>query len=147
METIFWFVCLAVGVSLLYKWSNSAAAFDNKNSMNFSNVSKHIDRLNELRERLRVIEELIADISLCSPKEHQKSISVEWTGNSGKKNQYNIWVDGKSQNTKDILKYAYSERDRLRLAMQSETKKLSEQCKDNYTVPIKEERKYQVNKR
>lgn len=147
METIFWCICLAVGIYALYKYSNSTAEDGGKSSMNFTNVSEHIDRLNELRENLRVVEELIADISVCSPKRHQKSVTVEWTSTSGKKNQYNIWVDGKCQNTKELLKYAYSERDRLRSEMQTETKKLSEQCKDTSAASVKGKRKYQTSKR
>lgn len=128
METIFCLAYLVVVVYLLSRWANASSSSGDKSGMDFTSVSENIDRLNELRERLRVIEELIADVSICSPQEHQKSISFEWTSTSGKKKQYDIWVDGKCQNTKDILKFAYSERDRLRSSLQSETKKLSEQC-------------------
>lgn len=109
--------------------------------MDFINVADNIDRINELNERLRVIEELICDIAVCSPKEHHKAVSFEWTSSSGKKKQYDIWVDGNCRNTKDILKFAYSERERLRCSLRYETKKLSEKCGGNYVVINKSGRK------
>ncbi|MDE5772172.1 MAG: hypothetical protein K2I06_11200 [Ruminococcus sp.] len=145
MEGIFCLAYLAVVVYILYKRYNASASSAKKKDMDFTSVSEHLNLLNEISEKLQVIEELITDISICSPEEHQKSISIEWTSASGKKNQYDIWVDGECTNTKEILKFAYSERDRLRCSLQSETKKLSERCNGNcngnYTILDRGERK------
>lgn len=147
METIFLCICLAVVIYALCKCSDATAVSKIKSGVKSQNVSEHIDRLNELHERLRVIDELIGDISSCSPQSHHKSISVEWISNSGKKNRYDICVDGKGKSTKEFLKYAYLEREKVRSEMYSETEEISKQCKETSAVSVKGERKYQVSKR
>lgn len=131
MEAIFGIACLAAVINFLYKHSSAIEDTGGRNGMDFTDVSERIDRVNEIRERLAVIENFITDISVCSPDEHQKYVSFEWTSASGRNNRYNICVDGDNKNTKDILKFAYAERDRLRSSLQSETKKLSERCNGN----------------
>lgn len=138
MEAILGIACLAAIINLLYKHGNVIQNTGGRNGMDFTDVSEQIDRVNEIRERLGTIEELITDISICSPDEHHKWIAFEWTSASGKNNRYDIWIDGCNKNTKDILKFVYAERDRLRTSLQTETRKLSERCNGNcngnYTV-------------
>lgn len=131
MEAIFGIACLAAIINFLYKYGNDVQSTGGRNDMDFTDISEHIDRVNEIRERLEIIENFITDISVCSPEEHQKYISFEWSNASGRNNKYNICVDGDNKNTKDILKFAYAERNRLRTSLQLETKKLSERCNGN----------------
>lgn len=128
MQVIFTIAFLAVLINLLYRYSNAVGEANGRNGTEFTDVSNHIDRINDIRERLEIIENLIADISVCSPEQHHKHISFEWSGETGGNKRYDICVDGGNGNTKDILKFAYSERDRLRTSLRSETKKLSKSC-------------------
>lgn len=131
MEAILGIAFLAAIINFLYKHSDFVQSTGGRCDMDFTDISEYIDQVNEIREQLEVIENFITDISVCSPEEHQKFVAFEWTNASGASNRYNIRVDGDNKNTKDILKFAYAERERLRTSLQSETKKLSERCNGN----------------
>ena len=121
--------CLAYFGVILYflcRRPDTLSGSDNKKEIDYTEVSEHIEHLKDLKEKLQAIEELINDITVCSPGKHHKSISFEWVTASGKTMRYNISVI--SGSTSDILKFAYAERDRLYSLLQTETKKFSGQC-------------------
>ena len=107
--------------------------------IDFFSVADSIDELNHIKEQLASIEEMITDIS-CSSDAHKKFISCEWSNVIGEKFQYDLYVDGNSLVTDEMLKIAYSERKRLRTLLKQKIKNLSdrcnENCNDNYAISM-----------
>jgi hypothetical protein len=131
METILVITYCSAVIYILYKIYNRYYRSDEDSDIEFQNISEQIEHLNELREQLQTIEEMITDVSICSPDEHEKVISCEWMNSLGNKLKYDLWVDGKNSTSEELLKIAYSERRRLRTSLKSEIKKLSERCNEN----------------
>lgn len=69
-----------------------------------------IDDISELRERLRLLEDLITSCEAYAAGEHEKSIRITWHDATGKKH-YDGFVSA------EFLEYAYRERKRLRCAL------------------------------
>ena len=131
METILVITYCSAVIYILYKIYNRYYRSDENSDIEFQSISEQIEHLNELREQLQTIEEMITDVSICSPDEHEKVISCEWMNSLGNKLKYDLWVDGKNSTSEELLKIAYSERRRLRTSLKSEIKKLSERCNEN----------------
>ncbi len=131
MEIIISIAWLAFLIYILYKFRTKLNSTDDNGRIEFNCVSERIERLNNIRERLQTVEEMITDITVCSPDEHEKVISCEWMNGVGKKQRYDLWIDGKNNNSNELLKIAYSERKRLRSSLLSEIKDLSERCYEN----------------
>lgn len=131
METILVITYCSTVIYILYKIYNRYYRSDENSDIEFQSISEQIEHLNELREQLQTIEEMITDVSICSPDEHEKVISCEWMNSIGNKLKYDLWVDGKNSTSEELLKIAYSERRRLRTSLKSEIKKLSERCNEN----------------
>lgn len=128
------FLCLiycSVVIYGLYKIYNRYYHSDENSDIEFQSISEQIEHLNDLREQLQTVEEMITDISICSPDEHEKVISCEWMSSRGDKLRYDLWINGKNSTSEDLLKIAYSERRRLRTSLKAEIKKLSERCNEN----------------
>lgn len=133
MEIILCLIYCFVVIYGLYKIYNRYYRYcsDENSDIEFQSISEQIEYLNDLREQLQTVEEMITDISICSPDEHEKVISCEWMNSRGNKLRYDLWINGKNSTSEDLLKIAYSERRRLRTSLKSEIKKLSERCNEN----------------
>lgn len=131
MEIILCLVYCSTVIYGLYKLYIRYHCSEADGDIEFQSISEQIEHLNELREKLQTVEEMITDVSICSPDEHEKVISCEWMNSLGDKLRYDLWVDGKNGTSEELLKIAYAERSRLRSALKSEIKKMSERCNEN----------------
>lgn len=95
-------------------------------------LSRRIEQLHQTDERLRSVEELITDLELCVPEEHEKSVTIEWVTATGDTRRYDLWIDGRA-NTERMLLVAYAERERLHtsLLLQLDSMKIGARCNDN----------------
>ena len=134
MEIILCLVYCSAVIYGVYKLYIHYYRTEENGDIEFQNISEQIEHLNELREQLQTIEEMITDVSICSPDEHEKVISCEWINSLGNKFKYDLWADGKNSTSEELLKIAYSERRRLRSALKLEIKKMSEWCNENYSL-------------
>lgn len=102
METILVLIYCSAVIYGLYKIYNRYYRSDENSDIEFQSISEQIEHLNELREQLQTVEEMITDISICSPDEHEKVISCEWMNSLGNKFKYDLWVDGKNSGSSII---------------------------------------------
>lgn len=104
---------------------------DHDENIEFLSVSEAIDEINHTKNQLASIEEMITDVSICSPDEHGKYISCEWMSSLGNKYKYDLFVDGVNDASEEMLKIAYSERARLRTLLRQQIRNLSDRCNGN----------------
>lgn len=123
---LFYIVLIAYAVKRICNTKNNE-----NEDINFFSVSEKIEYLNELKQQLDSVEQLITDIELCSPEIREKVIKLEWITSAGEKKEYSLWIDGTSQTTEELLKIAYIERQRLRTSLHLEIKNLSDRCNEN----------------
>ena len=147
MDIIICFLYCTAIIYGLYRIHNHNKRSEENGDIDFQHISDQIEYLSELREKLSTIEEMITDVSICSPDEHEKIISCEWINGVGDKFRYDLWVDGNDSTSEELLKIAYSERCRLRSALNAEIQKMSERCNENcnesYPVPRRGETNYE----
>lgn len=92
-------------------------ASEREQTISYNTIEEYINSLNQLKERLDTIEQMITDIEVCSPDDEIKSVKVSVPNNQGNYNSYNFIVDGEDDTTSDILNMLYSERQMLRTAL------------------------------
>ena len=133
MDIIICFLYCTAIIYGLYRFHNHNKRSEENGDIDFQHISEQIEYLSELREKLSTIEEMI--------------ISCEWINGVGDKFRYDLWVDGNNSTSEELLKIAYSERCRLRSALNSEIQKMSERCNENcnesYPVPRRGETNYE----
>lgn len=126
------YVILLVGFTyLFFKSMNTSDEENIDEDIEFLSVSEAIDEINHTKEQLAAIEEMITDVSICSPDEHGKYISCEWMSSLGNKYKYDLFVDGVNGASEEMLKIAYSERTRLRTLLRQQIRNLSDRCNEN----------------
>lgn len=130
METIIYILYLALVLYGLY-WLHKRYKLTDDTDIEFDTVNERLDYLNHLKQQLLSIEEMITDIESCEPDELEKPLRCEWTNATGEKFSYDLWIDGESLVSKELLKIAYSERQRLRTSLKTEIKNLSDRCNGN----------------
>ena len=91
------------------------------------------------KEQLASIEEMITEITICSPDDHNKFIRCEWANTLGEHFKYDLYIDGNDNVSDEMLKIAYSERTRLRTLLRQQIRNLNdrcnENCNENYDTP------------
>ena len=75
-------------------------------------LSNRIKKIHYINEQLNSIDELITDIKL-SYNNHHKNIRVTWETAVGKNLSTDMWIDGESAVTKQMLELAYKRREEL----------------------------------
>lgn len=126
------YVILLVGFTyLFFKSMNTSDDKSTDENIEFLSVAEAIDEMNSTKEQLAAIEEMITDVSVCSPDEHGKFISCEWMSSLGNKFKYDLFVDGTNCASEEMLKIAYSERARLRALLHQQIRNLSDRCNEN----------------
>jgi hypothetical protein len=68
-------------------------------TISFNTIEEYINSLNQLKQRLDIIEQMITDIEVCSPDEEIKGVKVSIPNNQGNYNNYNFIVNGKDDIT------------------------------------------------
>ncbi len=126
------YVILLVGFTyLFFKSMNTSDDKSTDENIEFLSVAEAIDEMNSTKEQIAAIEEMITDVSICSPDEHGKFISCEWMSSLGNKFKYDLFVDGTNCASEEMLKIAYSERARLRALLHQQIRNLSDRCNEN----------------
>lgn len=97
----------------------------------FYSVQQQLIQIQKTAERIQSIEDLITDIEITSPEQHELPLEMRWadTGN-GQEHTYRFWMDGRAS-TQLLLQTAYQEREQLRTS-------LSEQIADLYSTVVTE---------
>ena len=120
MELLLIIFYVAVFAFMIYKSSGKSSEDTDDKDVDFSEVKKHIEKLNALESRLEQVENLITDIECCSPEQHQAFITVV----SGAR-EIQLHIDGENQTTQNLLKTLYAEREKLRTSLSDEIRKMN----------------------
>ena len=100
-------------------------ATDKHDDIDFVTISEQIDHLNELKDNLQSIEDMITEIEICQPEERATAINISMpTNNTG----IQIIANNSSD---DILALLHKERKRLRFSLSDEIKNLQYRCNGN----------------
>ncbi|MDE6781366.1 MAG: hypothetical protein K2J40_07910 [Ruminococcus sp.] len=131
MGVIFYGLILFAFVKLC-QWRNSLpdAKEDITGDIEFLSVTEQLDKVNDIRDRLQTIENIITDVTVCRPDECIKYITVSCPTVTGER-EYNFMVDGENGTTEKFLALLYDERKNLRTSLQIENQKLAERCNGN----------------
>ena len=137
-------VYISVVCFLFYKAFHKSGTMSEENDedyeaeqeVSYDSVGVSIDNLNQFKNRLDMIEDMITDIEICAPDQCEKSITIKWSDEKGICQNYDFWISGDDLNTELILKMAYSERNKLRSLLAKEimifSERSNENCYDNY---------------
>lgn len=113
------------------KWRNAQAdGVQTGDGVEFLSVSEQVDRVNEVRDRLQTVENIITDITVCTPDECVKYITLSCPTVNGVR-ECDFMVDGENETTEKVLALLYDERKNLRTSLQIETQKLADRCNGN----------------
>lgn len=91
-------------------------------------LSNRIKKIHYINEQINSVEELITDIHL-SDDNHHKNISVSWETAVGKSLSTDMWIDGESEVTKQMLTLAQKRREELTTSLFKEIHKLPQRHK------------------
>lgn len=105
--------------------------YETNENIEFYTVSEAIDEMNQTKQQLAAIEEMITEIESCSPESRTKFFSCEWTNIIGEKFNYDLYIDGNEFVSAELLKIAYSERSELRSLLRQQIRNLNERCNEN----------------
>lgn len=98
--------------------------------LEFLSVTEQLDRVNQIRDKLQTIENIITDIMICKPDECVKYITISCPSVNSVR-EYDFMVDGENATTEKVLALMYDERKNLRTSLQIETQKLADRCNGN----------------
>ncbi len=103
-----------------------------QSDIDFVKISTQLDYINELKDKIQNIENMITEIEICQPEERATAINISMpTNNTGIQ-----IIDNKSSD--DILDLLHKERKRLRFSLSDEIKNLkyrcNENCNENYEI-------------
>lgn len=114
-----------------YRLLNCKRCTDPEGNIEFISVSEAIEEMNRTKEQLSSIEEMITDITICSPDDHNKYIRCEWANTLGECFKYDLFIDGNGTVSDELLKIAYAERSRLRTLLRQQIRNLNDRCNEN----------------
>ncbi len=126
-------------IALLFHkaFSNNKTAHNNNESSTLTkDIYDTIDKLNDIKKRIGIIDSLITDIQICTPNKLEKPITISWYNASGTQQTYDIWIDGNNANTSYLLAIANTEYTALCTALNNEIKNIKYRCNDNVTQTI-----------
>lgn len=93
-------------------------------------LSARIQRIYSINQQIQSIEELITDVQL-SGCDNQKNIGLIWNTTSGKNLSADIWVDGESEVSSQMLELAEKRKQELISSLFSEIEHLTERHGQN----------------
>lgn len=98
---------------------------DEQSDIDFITISTQLDYINELKDKIQNIENMITEIEICQPEERATAINISMpTNNAG----IQIIANNSSD---DILDLLHKERQRLRFSLADEIKNLQYRCNGN----------------
>lgn len=93
-------------------------------------LSARIQRIYSINQQIQSIEELITDVQL-SGCDNQKNIGLTWNTTAGKNLSADIWVDGESEVSNQMLELAEKRKQELITSLFSEIEHLTERHGQN----------------
>lgn len=93
-------------------------------------LSARIQRIYSIDQQIHSIEELITDVQL-SGCDNQKNIGLTWNTTAGKNLSADIWVDGESEVSNQMLELAEKRKQELITSLFSEIEHLTERHGQN----------------
>lgn len=98
-------------------------------------LSARIQRIYSINQQIQSIEELITDVQL-SGCDNQKNIGLIWNTTSGKNLSADIWVDGESEVSSQMLELAEKRKQELITSLFSEIYQLPARSQQNVSQTI-----------
>ena len=98
-------------------------------------LSSRIQRIYSINQQIQSIEELITDVQL-SGCDNQKNIGLIWNTTSGKKLNADIWVDGESEVSNQMLELAEKRKKELTTTLFAEINQLPVRSQQNVSKTI-----------
>ena len=106
-------------------YSVQSKSADEQSDIDFITISTQLDYINELKDKIQNIENMITEIEICQPEERATAINISMpTNNAG----IQIIANNSSD---DILDLLHKERQRLRFSLADEIKNLQYRCNGN----------------
>ncbi len=127
-ETIF---CLAVIFGTAYAFRSSFRNTGDKkepereeeqSSDTYSALSEKITTLNQMKNSIDTVNDMIADIMSCAPGEVQKAVIIK-IPESGR--EYSFLIDGEDNVSERLIDIFEGERDKLSSSLRKEIRKIS----------------------
>lgn len=98
-------------------------------------LSARIQRIYSINQQIQSVEELITDVQL-SGCDNQKNIGLIWNTTSGKNLSADIWVDGESEVSSQMLELAEKRKQELITSLFSEIYQLPARSQQNVSKTI-----------
>lgn len=98
-------------------------------------LSSRIQRIHSINQQIQSIEELITDVQL-SGCDNQKNIGLIWNTTAGKKLSADVWVDGESEVSNQMLELAEKRKQELITSLFSEIYQLPARSQQNVSKTI-----------
>lgn len=95
---------------------------EDESTESYSEISEKIICLNNYKQRIDTINEMIADLMSCSPGKVHKSVSVKVLEND---DEYDFLVSGEDYASELLLELLKNEREDLSTSLRAELKKIS----------------------
>ena len=106
-------------------YSVQSKSADEQSDIDFITISTQLDYINDLKDKIQNIENMITEIEICQPEERATAINISMpTNNAG----IQIIANNSSD---DILDLLHKERQRLRFSLADEIKNLQYRCNGN----------------
>ena len=106
-------------------YSVQSKSADEQSDIDFITIYTQLDYINDLKDKIQNIEDMITEIEICQPEKRATSINISMsTNNTG----IQIIANNSSD---DILDLLHKERQRLRFSLANEIKNLQYRCNGN----------------
>ena len=98
---------------------------DKHDDIDFVTISEQLEHLNELKDNLQSIEDMITEIEICQPEERATAINISMPTN------YTGIQIVANNSSDEVLKLLHKERQKLRSSLTNEIKNLQYRCNGN----------------
>ena len=136
IKILFVVVMYWIGCWIFAKISKSASCPEQTVQQTYTEeISARIERIHSINQQIQSIEELITDVQL-SGCDNQKNIGLVWNTTAGKNLSADIWVDGESEVSSQMLELAEKRKQELISSLFSEIYQLPARSQQNVSKTI-----------
>lgn len=100
-------------------------------------LDRHIEKLHQLKQQRKEIDDLITNLELCSPRERVGMVQFHWMDIDGSHHELDMFTDG-TENTKRLIAVAKAEREDITASLLRELE--AAYYGDNVTETMREYR-------
>lgn len=120
MAVIFYGLILFGFVKLCQRRNTQGENLTADDDMDFSRVIEETEKIEACNKQLKILENLLTDITICNSEQHHKVFVLSWVNEAtGENMSFDFWVDNPSSDTAEsLLHLAYAERSRIRPELQ-----------------------------